>query len=367
MNEFITEEAYEEAEKMFVKRYIHTNVAYIDITGDRIAADVLCRILYWFEPKENGKMKISVVKNGEYWLAKSKSEWYDELRISRKQVDRALSILEEKGFIEKAIFRFDKTPTIHVRPVYDEINKKLDLWKLDVAMKYEKEKNNENSDTTDKPDTDNARNLTISPKGAFHESTQRGFSITKNTNNKEYSNESREHSNTFSKDNNSYMFSRGKVEETSNVRSDAKIKYVDLYNEIEVYRAFVQTFDYWNLNPEMRAYKAPMFLLTTFANAYKEHRGYKHKKLPIAKLRPYVEKMSEFTPKKFNHETNEYEDVCHTFSILDYDDSEIRQMVDDYFNYPFDDCDYSIHHFMSDSVLASRFWILENRRAEIAV
>ena len=369
------------AEKAMANEFNHTEHVYIDICNDLVAGTLLSQIIYWFKPKPDGKSKIRVKHDGKWWLAKSREDWWDEIRITPRQFDYAIKSLVKLGFVEKRVFKFDNVPMVHVRPIADTINRATEKWIMNYASKVEQSAKStertkgENSYVSDEKEPTNNENspfLTNCQNG-FLQNVKMDFdksvkSITENTNieyNTEY--QSREHSNTFSKDNNSYMFSRGKVEETSNVRSDAKIKNVDLYNEIEVSKAFVQTFDHWNLNPEMRAYKAPMFFLTTFANAYKEHRGHKHKKLSVDKMRLYVEKINDFTPKKFNHDKMEYEDVCHTFSILDYDEAEIRQMVEDYFTYPFDDCDYSIHHFMSDSVLASRFWVLENRRSEIAV
>ncbi len=39
----------------------------------------------------------------------------DECRISPKQVDRAIDILESKGFVERKIYKFNGAPMIHLR------------------------------------------------------------------------------------------------------------------------------------------------------------------------------------------------------------------------------------------------------------
>lgn len=88
---------------------------YIDITGDLIAGILLGQIVYWNLPNENGQSKLKVMKNGEMWLAKGRGDWWDEIRITPKQFDRAIKILQEKGFVESKRFKFNGAPTIHIK------------------------------------------------------------------------------------------------------------------------------------------------------------------------------------------------------------------------------------------------------------
>ncbi|MGR5866411.1 hypothetical protein ACT7DZ_28635 [Bacillus cereus] len=70
--------------------------AYVDITGDLIAGILLGQIVYWYLPNEQGKSKLKVKKNGEFWLAKSREDWGDEIRITPKQYDRAIKKINRK-------------------------------------------------------------------------------------------------------------------------------------------------------------------------------------------------------------------------------------------------------------------------------
>jgi len=88
---------------------------YIDICGDLVAGILLGQIVYWFMPNEHGKSKLRVRKDGELWLAKGRNDWWDEIRITAKQFDRAIKILEDKGFVETKKFKFNGAPTVHIK------------------------------------------------------------------------------------------------------------------------------------------------------------------------------------------------------------------------------------------------------------
>lgn len=93
---------------------------YVDIAEDLISGLLLSQIIYWHLPsKETGKTKLRIFKDGQYWLAKERGDWYDEIRISVKQYDRAIKILERKGIVELQKFKFDGMPTIHIRLIWE--------------------------------------------------------------------------------------------------------------------------------------------------------------------------------------------------------------------------------------------------------
>lgn len=104
------------------------HIPYIDITGDMIAGLVLSQIVYWCSPDNEGKTKLRVKKKGELWLAKSRADWYNELRISSKHVNKALKRLKELGLIEKELFRFGGSPTVHIKLNMEILNQKMKEW-----------------------------------------------------------------------------------------------------------------------------------------------------------------------------------------------------------------------------------------------
>jgi hypothetical protein len=105
--------------------------AYVDIAGDLIAGALMGQILYWFGQGKDGRSRARIVKDGHLWIAKTRADWWDEIRISPKQYDRAAKILKDRGFIELRTFKFNGNPTTHIRIVPEAINAALDAWKLE--------------------------------------------------------------------------------------------------------------------------------------------------------------------------------------------------------------------------------------------
>ncbi len=92
---------------------------YVDMSGDLVSGVLLSQIVYWHLPSNKGKTKLRVRKEGELWLAKQRSDWWDECRISPKQFDRAIVVLEKRQMVKTEVFRFDGNPTKHVRIDWD--------------------------------------------------------------------------------------------------------------------------------------------------------------------------------------------------------------------------------------------------------
>ena len=64
------------------------------------------------------------MQDDRLWLAKGRCDWWDECRISPKQFDRSVRILEDKNLIERKTFTFCK-------------NKYTHIWlNVDILMKY---------------------------------------------------------------------------------------------------------------------------------------------------------------------------------------------------------------------------------------
>jgi hypothetical protein len=102
---------------------------YVDIAGDLIAGLLLSQIIYWYLPGEKGETKLRVLKQGYYWIAKERNDWWDEIRITPKQFDRASNILTRKGIIVKDHFRFNGLRTVHIRLEYDCF---MELWQTEL-------------------------------------------------------------------------------------------------------------------------------------------------------------------------------------------------------------------------------------------
>jgi len=88
---------------------------YVDMCdGDLVAGIVLGRIVYWHLPDRTGeRAKLRVFKNDTWWLVRERGDWWDECRIRQKQVDRALAILRDHGYITTAYMLFNGKRTTH--------------------------------------------------------------------------------------------------------------------------------------------------------------------------------------------------------------------------------------------------------------
>lgn len=174
------------ANNVFASNFNHTLHAYIDIAGGLVEGTLLGQIMYWFSPDKNGTIRAQIKKDGEYWIAKKRSDWWDEIRISEKQYDRAVKNLLDKNLIVVARYKFGGIPTTHLRPNYEEICKQLDEYLYTISSKGNAQISAQNvSDEKMElpqkvnPNLPKGKNGT-SPKGKL-EVTERVISITENT------------------------------------------------------------------------------------------------------------------------------------------------------------------------------------------
>jgi len=107
--------------------FIMVKKMYVGLAEDLNAGILLSRIIYWLLPSKRlgTATKLRISKNGDLWLAKQRTDWWDEIRLSEKQYDRCITILKSKGLVETQIFKFNGDPTTHIK-----VNKKILLDKL---------------------------------------------------------------------------------------------------------------------------------------------------------------------------------------------------------------------------------------------
>lgn len=125
----------------------HTQHMYIDITGDLVQGTLLARIMYWFSVDKNKKSKVRIFKDDYFWIAKQRKDWWEEIRITERQYDKAIKELEKKGFVVLAKYKFNSMPTIHIRPDYENINSATKEWenqlRKEIISEYKIELQNE--------------------------------------------------------------------------------------------------------------------------------------------------------------------------------------------------------------------------------
>lgn len=87
--------------------------SYIDVAGDLAAGVMLSQIIYYFLPAQAHYLR-------DGWLVRRRADWWEECRLTPKQVDRALRLLTRKGLIETRIAHdAGGAPTTHVRLLKD--------------------------------------------------------------------------------------------------------------------------------------------------------------------------------------------------------------------------------------------------------
>lgn len=100
--------------------------SYVDMCGDVLAGLMLSELIYWHLPNKNQESKLRIQKEGKWWIAVRRTQWWDRTRLSPRQADRAIAILKEKGLIETGLFKFFGEPTMHIHLLEDVFLEQLD-------------------------------------------------------------------------------------------------------------------------------------------------------------------------------------------------------------------------------------------------
>ncbi|NUH84735.1 hypothetical protein HUN92_13500 [Bacillus firmus] len=123
------------------KDTIDVKKTYIDMADDFMSGVLLSQIVYWYLPNKEGKSKLKVKKENHYWIAKKVEDWYEEIRFSRRNYDTAIKKLVEKDIVIKKRFKFDGTPTSHIRlniPVFLlKLNEVLSSYEGNLDQEYD--------------------------------------------------------------------------------------------------------------------------------------------------------------------------------------------------------------------------------------
>lgn len=94
---------------------VSLKLAYIDLADDDLIAGILlAQILYWFSPDKHGRPRARVKKGDRYWLAKRRTDWLGQCRITENQYDRAIQVLVKRGLVTVELHRFSGTPMPHI-------------------------------------------------------------------------------------------------------------------------------------------------------------------------------------------------------------------------------------------------------------
>lgn len=95
--------------------------AMVEMTGDFMAGALLSQVVFWYATAREGRPRGSVGRDGRVWLVRRRADWQREIGFTPREVDRAIRILEETGYIETRVYRFNGSPTLHLSPNADQI------------------------------------------------------------------------------------------------------------------------------------------------------------------------------------------------------------------------------------------------------
>jgi hypothetical protein len=125
--------------------------AYVDMTGDVVAGLMLSQIIYWHLPDRGGQGKLRVERDSLRWLVKTRDEWWHECRLNPREVDRARKVLETRGIIEVRLYKFNGSPTQHLRIQEDRF---LELWQEVIEGEMQRSKTKFNRSGGGEPRSD---------------------------------------------------------------------------------------------------------------------------------------------------------------------------------------------------------------------
>lgn len=122
---------------------------YVDIAGDLKAGVMLAHIIYWSLPDKSGDLKLRVEKDGHFWIAVRRIDWWERVRLTEHEADTAIRKLLKAGLVVKKCYKFNGEPTVHVRL---EVANFLAMWEKITQQKKT------NSPTMSEPNTQSAGN-----------------------------------------------------------------------------------------------------------------------------------------------------------------------------------------------------------------
>lgn len=100
---------------------------YIDVNEDNLFDGVLfSQIMYWHgKSRETGKSRLSVFRDGHYWLAKSYDDWKEECRIVGATARKCIRRIAARGLIIVKLYKFGGFPTVHIRVNWDVLESRI--------------------------------------------------------------------------------------------------------------------------------------------------------------------------------------------------------------------------------------------------
>lgn len=90
---------------------------YVDINeGNWYDAAVFSQIMYWHgRNKETGERRMTIFRDGEFWLAKRYEDWWVECRVNAETAKKAIARMVKRKLLIKKVWLFAGKPMVHLR------------------------------------------------------------------------------------------------------------------------------------------------------------------------------------------------------------------------------------------------------------
>lgn len=322
----------------------HTPHMYIDITGDLVQGTLLARIMYWFSVDKNKKSKVRIFKDDYFWIAKQRKDWWEEIRITERQYDKAIKELEGKGFVVLAKYKFNSMPTIHIRPDYENINSVTKEWenqlRKEIVAEYQSELHNEADGNNTKC---NSQGIDTKCKtGVTQESNLLTLTTNTDYSNNDYIQETKK-AETLSLDNAEADTISSKKSLPTSSKKKTKSELMKL--EVDMCKRFAKIGSQYDVSE--RTLKNIVNAFARYSSKYTERTGKIHPILKDETLERIFVTLATISDTEYGHFENvaEYEPESDGLSYLD-------KMVDEHFNSEHGGCtDWHISHFAQTDYL----------------
>lgn len=287
--------------KELERKRVNFEMTYVDMAkGDLIAGLLLSQIVYWFLPSKEDKIKTRATYKGRRAIAKNRNGWYEEIRVTPRQYDRGIKILQELDIVdvENSMFNGKRTPFIILN---DDVF--LNLYEKELCRCNE-------TVTPELPKSDTGINQSGRP---LTETTTK--TTTEITSYKVYKGDV-----STSQDFDNYSFDILDKQIEKFMDTNYEYGYIGNLTTDDIKKFFKMYYSYGN-----------------------EFRGINPTKLKSSQLENIITSIACIG------------EVDYEPTIQDY-----RLIIIDYFNQDFPDCDYGINHFISGDILLMRYYNLEH-------
>jgi len=137
------------------------------VGGDHAAAILLSQLLWWFQPaKGTRELRVRYEREGRRWLIRSDDDWYNDCRLTQKQVRRIRSLLVGADLVVHRRFKVGGAPTGAWSPNFEALEAFVAAYESNAQMG-----SSPPSEAPERAQSNAQMGESISPNGALPIST----------------------------------------------------------------------------------------------------------------------------------------------------------------------------------------------------